>query len=157
MTINNIEHANIVQWGCLALLIGGILLVIVTGLWLFSRPVTLPAGPRPTAIIWTVTPTPTHTPTPLPTPTPSPTLPLSPTEIGVGVRVRVSGTGAAGLNIRALPGTAAERLYIATEGEVFLVASGPTVADGFTWWFLRDEANPQREGWAVADYLVVAP
>jgi hypothetical protein len=157
VTTNNVQHTNLLQWGCLALLIGGILLVILTGLWLFSKPTAIPVGPRPTAVIWTATPTPTPTPTPLPTPTPSPTLPLSPTEIGVGVRVRVSGTGAAGLNMRATPSTGAERLDVATEGEIFLIAAGPTVADDFTWWFLRDEANPQREGWAVANYLIVAP
>ncbi len=149
------QQANIFQWGCLFLLIGGIFLVIVSGLWLFSKPVAYPAGVYPTAIVWTATPTPTPTPTPLPTPTPKPTLPLSPTEIGVGVRVRVSGTGAAGLNIRALPSKQAERLYIAAEGEQFLVADGPRTADDLTWWFLRDEANPQREGWAAATYLTV--
>lgn len=157
MTTNNVQRANLWQWGCLTLLIGGILLVIVTGLWLFSRPTAIPPGPRPTAIVWTATPTPTPTPTPLPTPTPSPTLPLSPTEIGVGVRVRVSGTGAAGLSMRATPGTTMERLDIAAEGEVFLVIDGPMVADDLTWWFLRDEAHPQREGWGAANYLVVIP
>jgi len=137
------------------LLIGGILLVILTGMWLFSRPSTLPAGPRPTAIIWTASPTPTSTPTP--TPTPQPTSLVPPTEIGIGVRVQVSGTGAAGLNIRASASTSAERLDVAAEGETFIVAAGPAQADDLTWWFLRDEANPQREGWAAADYLIIAP
>ncbi len=75
----------------------------------------------------------------------------------MGVRVQVSGTGAAGLNIRASASTTAERLSIAAEGEVFIVAAGPTQANDLTWWFLRDEANPQREGWAAANYLIVAP
>lgn len=139
------------------MLIGGILLVILTGMWLFSRPSSQPPGTRPTAIVWTASPTPTSTPTPTPTPTPQPTLPLSPTEIGVGVRVQVSGTGAAGLSIRASAGTTAERLSVAAEGETFIVAAGPAQADDLTWWFLRDEANPQREGWAAANYLIVAP
>jgi len=75
----------------------------------------------------------------------------------VGVRVQVSGTGTAGLNMRASASTAAERLSVAAEGEVFIVAAGPTQADDLTWWFLRDEANPHREGWAAANYLIVAP
>lgn len=37
---------------------------------------------------------------------------------------------------------------------MFLVVSGPTEAEDFTWWFLRDEQNPEREGWAVENYLV---
>ncbi|MEJ5311007.1 MAG: hypothetical protein WHX52_14690 [Anaerolineae bacterium] len=157
MTENGGARASWWQWGCLALLIGGILLVILTGMWLFSRPATQPPGPRPTAIVWTASPTPSPTPTTTPTPTPQPTLPLSPTEIGVGVRVQVSGTGAAGLSIRAGASTSAERLSIAAEGETFIVAAGPEQADDLTWWFLRDEANPQREGWAAANYLIVAP
>ncbi|MBN2394213.1 MAG: SH3 domain-containing protein [Anaerolineae bacterium] len=137
------------------MLIGGILLVILTGMWLFSKPSTSPAGTRPTAIIWTASPTPTPTSTPTPTPPPTPLIP--PTEIGVGVRVQISGTGAAGLSIRASASTSAERLDVAAEGEIFIVAAGPAQGDDLTWWFLRDEANPQREGWAAADYLVIAP
>lgn len=157
VTENGSARASWWQWGCLALLIGGILLVVLTGMWLFSKPTAQPPGPRPTAIVWTASPTPSPTPTPTPTPTPQPTLPLSPTEIGVGVRVQVSGTGAAGLNIRASASTSAERLSIAAEGETFIVAAGPEQADDLTWWFLRDEANPQREGWAAANYLIVVP
>jgi len=152
---NGDVRASFWQWGCLALLIGGILLVILTGMWLFSRPSTPPSGPRPTAIVWTASPTPT--PTSTPTPTPPPTSLSPPTEIGIGVRVQVSGTGAAGLSIRARASTSAERLGVAAEGETFIVAAGPTQADDLMWWFLRDEADPQREGWAAADYLVIAP
>lgn len=155
VTTNGGARASWWQWGCLALLMGGILLVIVTGMWLFSRPSSQPSGSRPTAIVWTASPTPT--PTLTPTPTPRPTLSVPPTEIGVGVRVQVSGTGAAGLNIRASASTSAERLSIAVEGETFIVIEGPAYADDLTWWFLRDEADPQREGWAAADYLIIAP
>lgn len=150
------EHTPLWQWGCLLLLIAGILLTLVAGGWLLTRPMARPTGPRPTAIVWTATPTPTPTVTPTPTPTATPTLPAAPTEIGVGVRVRVAGTGAAGLSIRAAAGVAAERVAIAGEGEVFLIVDGPQSADGLTWWQVRDEANPQREGWAAADYLTVA-
>jgi hypothetical protein len=152
---NGGARASFWQWGCLALLIGGILLVIVTGMWLFSRPSPPPAGPRPTAIVWTASPTPT--PTATPTPTPPPTSVAPPTEIGIGVRVQVRGTGAAGLNIRAEASTSAERLIVAAEGETFIVAAGPAQGDDLTWWFLRDEADPQREGWAAANYLIIAP
>jgi len=150
------DHTPLWQWGCLLLLVACILLVLVAGLWLLTKPAAVPTDPRPTAIVWTATPTPTPTATPTPTPTATPTLPASPTEVGVGVRVRVVGTGAAGLSIRASASVAAERIEVAAEGEVFLVVDGPQFADDLTWWRLRDEANPQREGWAAADYLTVA-
>ena len=69
------------------------------------------------------------------------------------MRVQVIGTGTAGLSIRAEAGTAAERIDVAQEGESLLIAAGPQDADGYTWWLVRDEENPEREGWAAATYL----
>jgi hypothetical protein len=146
--MNNSERPNIAQWGCLVMLLGTITLTMVGGVWLFTKPTTRPDGPRPTAIIWTATPTPI--PTLAPTPTP---LPVLPDQIGVGVRVTVIGTAGAGLSIRAEAGTSSARINVATEGESLLVVAGPQVADGYTWWFVRDEANPEREGWAAQDFL----
>jgi hypothetical protein len=144
------EQSSIAQWGCLAGVLGIIALTIIGGVWLFSRSNSPaePEGPRPTAIVWTATPTPT--PTVQPTPTPQP---VAPGTIGVGVQVEVSGTGNAGLSIRAEPDTNAERRDVANEGEVLIVVSGPQEGDGYTWWFVRDEANPEREGWAAEDFL----
>jgi hypothetical protein len=142
------NRPNIAQWGCLVMLLGIIGLTVVAGVWLFTKPASSPEGPRPTAIVWTVTPSPT--PTLAPTPTPVPVLPG---QIGVGFRVTVMGTGGAGLSIRADAGTSAERVHVATEGEVLLVVGGPQDADGYTWWFLRDEVDPAREGWAAQNFL----
>ncbi len=86
----------------------------------------------------------------MPTPTPVPVLP---DQLGIGVRVTVIGTGAAGLSIRAEAGTSAARINVAAEGEALLIVGGPQVADGYTWWFVRDEANPEREGWAAQEFL----
>ncbi len=130
------------------MLLGAITLTIVGGIWLFTRPAASPTGPRPTAIVQTTTPT--AVPTLAPTPTP---VPLDPGQIGVGFRVRITGTGAAGLSVRTSAGTEAERLVVAEENEIFLVVGGPQSADGYTWWFIRDEVNPEREGWAVQDFL----
>ena len=58
------------------------------------------------------------------------------------------------MSIRASASTSAERIDVAAEGESFLVVAGPMDAESYTWWFLRDEANPEREGWADADYLI---
>lgn len=114
-----------------------------------------PQGPLPTAILWTATPAPTSTPAPTPTATAPPPTPSPSTDIGLGSRVRVSGTGNVGLNLRAGPGIAYERLDISQEGDVFIVVAGPVEGDDLIWWRLRDENNPVREGWAAANYLAL--
>lgn len=130
-------------------MLGIVAITVAGGVWLFTKPPASPDGPRPTAIVWTATPTPT--PTPIPTPT---LAPVPPDAIGVGVRVTVTGTGEAGLSMRTEPGTTSERLDVAMEGETLLVVSGPQESDGYTWWFVRDEVTPEREGWVAADYLI---
>lgn len=130
------------------MLIGAIVLTIVGGIWLLGRNPSAPAGPRPTAVVRTTTPTPI--PTPVPTKTPPP---VASGTIGVGTRVKVVDTGNAGLSIRVEASTASERLDVAEDGETLLVVGGPVDVDGYTWWFLRDELNTAREGWAVEDFL----
>jgi hypothetical protein len=130
-------------------MLGVVTITVLGGLWLFTKAPASPDGARPTAIIWTATPTPTATPVPTPT-----LAPVPPDTVGVGVRVMVTGTGDVGLSIRAEPNTTAERLDVALEGETLLVVSGPQEADNYTWWFVRDEATPEREGWVAADYLI---
>ncbi|HHE70741.1 MAG TPA: SH3 domain-containing protein [Chloroflexi bacterium] len=142
---------SLVQWGCLAILLGVIALTVAGGIWLFTRAPGVPTDARPTATVYTITPSPPSAAPPALTPTPS-----SPNSIGIGARVKVSGTGNAGLSMRAAPSTTAERIDIAQEGEVLLVVGGPKEADGYRWWFVRDELNTQREGWVAADYLVPA-
>ena len=125
--------------------------IILGGLaWLFFREAPIPDAPLPTAILRTATPTPVPTPTPTPAPFPTP---QSEASIGIGSRVRVAGTGGAGLSLRSGPGLANERLSVAEEGEVFIVAGGPNESDGLLWWLLKDEADPIREGWAAENYL----
>ena len=157
MNIQSKTPTALLQWSCLALLLGSIILVALAGGWLLTKGAPRPSGPRPTAIVWTATPTPTPTATPTSTPLPTPTLPLSPEEVGVGVQVSVIGTGAAGLSIRATASTTAERLHIAAEGERFLVIDGPTSAEDFIWWQVRHIARPEQQGWVVQDYLQVEP
>jgi len=130
------------------MLLGAIALTVVGGIWLFTKPPADPQGTRPTAVVWTTTPTPV--PTVALTPTPQP---LPPGGIGVGARVRILGTGVAGLSIRAEPSTAGDRIHVAEDGGILLIVGGPQEADGYTWWLVRDEADADREGWAVEDYL----
>lgn len=135
------------------MLLGVIGLTIAGGIWLFSKPPATPEGPSPTAVVWTATPTPLPTATPDPTPAPTS---VAPGQIGVGARVSVIGTGGVGLSIRSEAGTTAERLVVAAEGDTLVIVEGPTEAEGYIWWFVRDELDPQHEGWVVQDYLLLA-
>lgn len=130
------------------MLLGGIILTILGGVWLFARNPSEPEGPQPTAVVRTTTPTPV--PTAAPTPAPALILPGS---MEVGTRVEVIGTGGVGVSIRAEAHTNGERLGVADEGDTLLIVGGPEEADGYTWWFLRDESNAALKGWAVSDYL----
>jgi hypothetical protein len=89
-------------------------------------------------------------------PSPTPTIPPAPAgNINLGDSVRVIGTGGDGLRLRVGPGLQETPNYLALENEVLVVQSGPTIADGFTWWFLVDPADDTRNGWAVENYLEV--
>jgi hypothetical protein len=149
--IDRREKPNLAQWGCLVMLLGAITLTIVGAVWLFTKPATSPEGPNPTAIVWTTTPTPM--PTLFPTPTTAAAA-IATGEIRIGVRINVSGTGNIGLSIRAEAGVNAERVSVAQEGERLLVVGGPRQADNYTWWFVRDELDPTREGWAAQDFMI---
>jgi hypothetical protein len=117
--------------------------------------------PSPTAVIVMVFPTAeapgsqaTANVTALPQPTA--TVPPAPTgPINLGNSVRVVGTGGDGLRLRVGPSLQEEANYLALENEVLVVQSGPTIADGFTWWFLVDPADDTRNGWAAENYLEV--
>ncbi len=77
--------------------------------------------------------------------------------MALGATVIVTGTESAGLSLRAAANRTAERLDVAFDGETFHVVGGPITADGLIWWQIQDAANPQRRGWAAANYLRVAP
>lgn len=143
-------HVQGIKWGCSLIVLILVAIIIIGGVWFFlTRPPAEPDGPRPTAVLRTATPTLTATPMPTPTPPPVP-----PGQLGRGIRAQVTGTGSAGLSLRQNAGTGAERIDVAADGEVFLVVAGPEDADGYTWWLLRDQDNPAREGWAAAAYLI---
>jgi hypothetical protein len=80
---------------------------------------------------------------------------LSPTPIAISIGATVI-VNVDSLNIRADAGTGQTRITTAVDGDRFTVIDGPKQADNYTWWKIRDTADPTREGWAVADYLDVA-
>ncbi len=133
------------------MLLGAIILTIVGGVWLFTRTPRPADELVPTAIVLTTTPTAQSATAPATTPAVTETRGIT-----IGMRVQVTGTGDVGLSIRVEPGTTAERLGVAREGESLLVVGGPQQVDDYTWWRIRDELNPEREGWVVADYLLLA-
>lgn len=97
----------------------------------------------------------TLTPGAVPGDTATPTVPanLNPGFINLGTVVEVAHTDGAPLKLRAAPSLNAEVNYLALPSEVFKVKDGPTVADGFTWWYLTDPIDGTRNGWAVENYL----
>jgi protein-tyrosine phosphatase len=128
-----------------------LMLITICGLWglLLVRDGGLG---RPTPTMPASTPSPVSSPSPTPTEIVEPTPTISP-DIALGSLVRVAGTEGQGLSLRAGPGSTYTRMDIALDGEVFVVADGPTRASGATWWKLRDPDDPERSYWAVANYL----
>ena len=115
-----------------------------------------PASLQSTAIL-TVIPAPTFTPG-LPataTAAPAPSGSAASGVIVKGVRVKVTGTAGNGLRLRDQPGLNGKVLLLGNEAEVFQVQDGPSVMDGYTWWYLVSPFDAERKGWGVADYLVI--
>ncbi len=73
----------------------------------------------------------------------------------IGMKVVVQGTGEDGLRLRSLAGREYETIYIAREGEVFIISDGPKVTSGYIWWQIRSVNSNDLSGWAVQDFLVL--
>lgn len=145
--------------------LGVIIGAVVVGLGLFfalalivnfSRPARAPVGVVTAAL--TVVPLPSATPTP--TVIPEDLLPDAeqlpappPGELAIGAFVKVSGTEGAGLRLRIKPGLDFEPIYLGIEDEIFKIEAGPEQANDYTWWYLVAPFDPDRNGWAVSNYL----
>jgi len=106
---------------------------------------------------------PTATPEPVLEPTPDePTAApaeatLEPTAVpddvlAPGANATVSNTSGRGLRMRSGPGVDQPTLKVVAEGAVVNVIAGPTEADGYQWFQVRDDTG--TEGWVAADWLV---
>ncbi len=71
----------------------------------------------------------------------------------VGDLVEVYGTGGEGLRLREYAGLSAEVNYLGLENEIFEVVDGSIEADEYTWWFLRNPYDLDRQGWTVGVFL----
>ncbi len=107
-----------------------------------------PAGSIPP----TATSTPAAPDTPTSTPTPEPTVPVT-----VGSRVVIVGTEGLGLRVRQGPGLSFDMIFLAQDGEEFLVQDGPREVDGFVWWYITDPQDVNRFGWAAEEFMQVVP
>jgi len=149
--------------------VSSLFVITCLSLWAYVL-VTRPTVPRATssAVFVLITPPPTAgAPTfdPLlatlgvPTPTvvteATATIPpnVNPGFINLGSFVQVANTDGDPLKLRQQPSLTAELNYLALPSEVFKVENGPTIADGFTWWYVVDPVNGTRNGWAVENYL----
>lgn len=154
--------------------VAALFLVTCVSLWAFLS-FTRPTAPVATssAVFIVITPAyspvpPTHDPlVPTDTAAPSdggtqtdstPTVPANqnPGFITLGTVVEVAHTDGAPLKLRAAPSLTGEVNYLALPSEVFKVQNGPTVADGFTWWYLVAPSDASRNGWAVENYLAAS-
>lgn len=75
--------------------------------------------------------------------------------IALGLTIQVSGTEGDGLTVRQGPGKDFTSVFVANEGDKFVVKDGPRQANGFTWWYIVDPADQNRFGWAVQDFMRV--
>lgn len=140
--------------GALILAAGGFLLLLLILNW--DRPPRSPVGVVTAAL--TVIPIPTATLTPSSTPdepVPNPDEPPAPPEgeIGKGAFVKINGTEGAGLRLRSQPGLEFDPRFLGVEDEIFQIEDGPEKSDGYVWWYLVAPFEPNRNGWAVSNYL----
>lgn len=164
------------MWVAIPLLV----IIVVAGLWwaIFAPSEPSTPTPTPTPTMKPIAPQPTQAPTlqetlppgepsptyqvlpPLPTFTPTPLVVMTPTGeavvegalgLGIGDKVKVTGTGNVGLNMRAGAGTGHARVKTLPEGSVVEVIGGPTEANEFTWWQVRDQTG--ATGWVAGKFL----
>ncbi len=74
----------------------------------------------------------------------------------IGDMVTIDTLGGSSLPVMSAPSISAEPRFEVSTGEQFTVMDGPTSADGFEWWQIRDPNDPFRVGWMVSDYLQMA-
>jgi hypothetical protein len=84
---------------------------------------------------------------------PTPTVQLLPGVVSLGMAVQVNGTGQDGLRMRSAPGTKADVLFLANEGESFTIVDGPVIQDSLIWWKIQSLQETGKAGWSVQDYL----
>ena len=117
-----------------------------------QSPSVVPEGAEPTRPVLAELPTFTVTPA-ISSETP---VASQPTEapaaaFAVGAKAAVKGTGGLGLNMRSGAGTTHARVKTLADGTLVELVGGPTEANNYTWWEIRDPAG--ITGWVADDFL----
>lgn len=73
-------------------------------------------------------------------------------ELVAGATAQVTGTAGRGLRIRGGPSLSEPTVKVVPEGTVVTILAGPTEADGYKWYQIRDDTG--TEGWVAGDWLV---
>jgi len=73
--------------------------------------------------------------------------------IALGMNIKITGTGNEGLRMRSGAGIDQQTIFIAQEGESFLIIDGPKVLESLIWWKIQSVNDPGKTGWSVQDYM----
>jgi len=79
--------------------------------------------------------------------------PVIPGVFTSGMEIIIAGTEGEGLNVRQSPGIESPVVYLAQEGESYLITDGPKIQDGLIWWLIEQTEEGIKTGWAVQDYF----
>ena len=72
-----------------------------------------------------------------------------------GLRVFIHGTDGEGLRIHQLPGQDSTTVYLANEGDLYIISDGPIITGGYVWWQIKSLSEEEIVGWAAQDFLQV--
>jgi hypothetical protein len=72
-----------------------------------------------------------------------------------GFKVIVKGTEGEGLRLHQSAGQESPTLYLANEGDLYIITDGPIITGGYVWWQIRSLSIETIIGWAVQDFLQV--
>jgi hypothetical protein len=70
-------------------------------------------------------------------------------------QVTVEGTGKDGLRVHSDAGINFPTLFLAQDGDKFIILDGPRLADGYAWWKVIIANNNNIEGWVVQDFITM--
>jgi len=80
---------------------------------------------------------------------------IPPQKYSKGLKVKIQGTGGEGLRIHQDAGQGSPTIYLAQDGEIFIVNEGPVVSGGYVWWKIESTTPEKIIGWAVEDYFAI--
>lgn len=139
------------------ILLGGVCAAVILIIFLVGQNKN-PQYEYVTPIVQVITaPTLTQVPTaPSQQPTTELVLPGS-MSLAPGTIVEITGTEGAGLRVRQDAGTSADALFLARDGERYVIKEGPKHVDDIFWYRIENTEDSTKKGWAAADYLKAVP